>query len=157
LSPKVSNRNEQQQHGSHVRGRARGGDLVTGVDRCPCHDEPWAVHGGQRTCAVKKREAHRRWKAANREKHRESVRRNRARRKAMWVELFRRRHYSAAYHELHLRTGERRDWEPVYEPVMVGRHEACGAYESRDGRYRVVADVDRRGNSVRIVQERVGR
>jgi hypothetical protein len=76
---------------------------------------------------------------------------------AVWVELFRTRHYFSAYHELRMRTGVHRsmhDWEAVYEPVMVGRHEACGAYESKDGRYRVVADVDRRGNSVRIVQER---
>jgi hypothetical protein len=74
----------------------------------------------------------------------------------VWVELFRTRHYDGAYSELRRRTGTQRgwhDWDPVYGPVMVGRREACGAYESKDGRFRVVADVDRRGNSVRIVEE----
>jgi hypothetical protein len=53
-----------------------------GSDACPCHGEPWAVHGGQRTCAVKEREAHRRWKEANRERYLALKRENRQRRKA---------------------------------------------------------------------------
>jgi len=76
----------------------------------------------------------------------------------MWRELFRTRHYDGAYHELSRLTDAlytRRDFEAVHwPPVRIDGHEACSAYESRDGRFRVVADVDRRGNSVRVVQER---
>jgi hypothetical protein len=76
----------------------------------------------------------------------------------MWVDLHRTRHYDGAYAWLRAYTGQGcygwHDFRPVYEPVRIGRHEACSAYVSRDGRFRVVADVTTRGKSVRIVQER---
>lgn len=72
----------------------------------------------------------------------------------MWVELFRTRHYDGALRELRRLTGRRLAWSDLVETwAMIGGREACSVYQTRDGRYRVVALVDRRGHSVRVAQE----
>jgi len=76
----LGGRDPDRSGGGFMCVRPRG-DGVTSAEVCPCHQEPWAVHGGYRVCLVKKRQAHRRWKRTNRDAYLAGKRQHRKRRK----------------------------------------------------------------------------